>query len=85
MKIERRKFLKLSAATATGAALAGIVRESLAGLSPVRDIKDPLAYYPDKDWEKAYHDQYKSDFSFKFLCAPNAPIIAASWPSSETG
>ena len=70
-KIGRRKFLKLSAATATGAALAGIVRESLAGLSPVRDIKDPLAYYPDKDWEKVYHDQYKADSSFKFLCAPN--------------
>ncbi len=70
-KLERRKFLKLSAATAAGMALPATVRDSLAALSPVVDIKNPLAYYPDKDWEKVYHDQYKSDSSFKFLCAPN--------------
>ncbi|MBI5184126.1 MAG: molybdopterin-dependent oxidoreductase [Nitrospinae bacterium] len=70
-KLERRKFLKLSAAAAAGIILSGIVRDSLAALSPVVDIKNPLAYYPDKDWEKAYHDQYKADLSFKFLCAPN--------------
>lgn len=69
-KMKRRKFLKLSAASAA-AAFSGSVLDSLAALSPVEDIKNPLAYYPDKDWEKAYHNQYKEDFSFKFLCGPN--------------
>lgn len=35
------------------------------------EIDNPLEYYPSKDWEKIYHDQFKHDFTFHFLCAPN--------------
>ena len=34
-------------------------------------IENPLAAYPDRDWEKAYRDLWKYDSTFTFLCAPN--------------
>jgi nitrate reductase alpha subunit len=34
-------------------------------------IENPLAQYPDRDWEKTYRDLFKVDDSFVFLCAPN--------------
>ncbi len=34
-------------------------------------IENPLAAYPNRDWEKTYRDLWKSDSSFTFLCAPN--------------
>jgi nitrate reductase alpha subunit len=34
-------------------------------------IADPLAHYPDRDWEKVYRDLWKYDSTFTFLCAPN--------------
>jgi nitrate reductase alpha subunit len=32
---------------------------------------NPLAVYPDRDWEKAYRDLWQVDSKFTFLCAPN--------------
>jgi nitrate reductase alpha subunit len=66
-KLSRREFLKLSSATAL----------SLAGLSFDRRLLDPinvdnpLAVYPDRDWEKVYRNQYAYDSSFTFVCSPN--------------
>ena len=37
----------------------------------VQAIENPLAVYPNRDWEKAYRELWKSDSSFTFLCAPN--------------
>lgn len=34
-------------------------------------IENPLAAYPNRDWEKSYRDIFKADDSFVFLCAPN--------------
>ena len=34
-------------------------------------IENPLAAYPNRDWEKTYRDMCKSDSTFTFLCAPN--------------
>ncbi|HNH24236.1 MAG TPA: wax ester/triacylglycerol synthase family O-acyltransferase, partial [Accumulibacter sp.] len=34
-------------------------------------IDNPLAQYPNRDWERAYRDLFKPDESFVFLCAPN--------------
>src|SRR5512145_1535618 len=34
-------------------------------------IENPLAVYPNRDWEKTYRDLWKADSSFTFLCAPN--------------
>jgi nitrate reductase alpha subunit len=34
-------------------------------------IDNPLASYPNRDWERAYRNIFKPDSSFVFLCAPN--------------
>jgi nitrate reductase alpha subunit len=43
----------------------------LAALKFVPEIDNPLEFYPDRDWEKIYRDQFKYDYTYHFLCAPN--------------
>lgn len=69
MTVSRRRFLKTTAAIA-GAALATDAL-GLQGLRFVPDIQNPLQFYPNRDWEKIYRDQFRYDSSFTFLCAPN--------------
>ena len=66
-KISRREFLKLSGATALGLAFTEL---DLQLLDPV-DVPNPLAFYPERDWEKVYRDQYRYDTSFTYVCSPN--------------
>lgn len=40
-------------------------------LAPVTRIDNPLEYYPDRDWETVYRDQYAYDRTFTYICAPN--------------
>lgn len=35
------------------------------------EVENPLAAYPNRDWERAYRNIFKPDSSFVFLCAPN--------------
>ncbi len=66
----RRTFLQgLLTATVAGA-------NSVANAAPLRFLKpltieNPLASYPNRDWERAYRNIFKPDSSFVFLCAPN--------------
>ncbi len=69
MKVSRRRFLKATV-TVTGVALAADAL-GLSGFQFVPDIQNPLQFYPDRDWEKIYRDQFRYDSSFPFLCAPN--------------
>lgn len=69
MTVSRRRFLKATAAI-TSAALAADTL-GLQGFKFVPEIKNPLAFYPNRDWEKIYRDQFRYDSSFTFLCAPN--------------
>ena len=70
MAMNRRGFLKLtSAAAAGGAAL--YMESQMAFLQSAPGIDNPLAFYPSRDWEKVYRDQYHYDSSFTFVCAPN--------------
>ncbi len=69
MAVSRRSFLKTTAAI-TGVALATDVL-GLQGFKFVPQIKNPLEFYPNRDWEKIYRDQFRYDSSFTFLCAPN--------------
>ena len=63
----RRAFLKVVlGVTVAGAASGAPIRY----LAPVK-IDNPLAAYPDRDWERAYRNIFAHDYTFTFLCAPN--------------
>jgi len=70
MKMTRREFLKVFGLGSAGFFLAskGL---SLWALEPVNDIENPLAHYPNRDWEKIYRDQYRYDSKFSWVCSPN--------------
>ena len=63
----RREFLKLSGAAVLGAALSD---PKLQLLLPI-NVDNPLATYPDRDWEEVYRNQYNYDSSFTYVCSPN--------------
>lgn len=66
----RRQFLKMSTTAGVGAwiSLKGL---HLWAFEPVDNIENPLAYYPNRDWEKIYRDQYRYDSTFSWVCSPN--------------
>ncbi|MEW6202868.1 MAG: molybdopterin-dependent oxidoreductase [bacterium] len=67
-KMKRRDFLKIYAP----AAAAFVVGEPiLASLKFIPEVDNPLDYYPDRNWEKIYRNQYRYDYTYHFLCAPN--------------
>ena len=66
-KLSRREFLKLSGAAALSAAF---TRLDLRLLEPII-VDNPLAAYPDRNWESVYRDQYRYDSSFTYVCSPN--------------
>ncbi len=67
-KLTRRQFLKVSAAAIAGVAIS---KPLLATLKFIPEVDNPLEFYPDRDWEKIYRNQFKYDYTFHFLCAPN--------------
>ena len=70
MDLTRRSFLEISAAAA-GVAVVGNKALALTTLKPVVSIDNALDVYPDRKWEKVYHDQYRYDRSFTYACSPN--------------
>lgn len=70
IRSNRRTFVKgLAAASAVFSA-----RQAFG--APIRffqpmQIDNPLAYYPNRDWERVYRNLFEPDSSFVFLCAPN--------------
>ncbi len=64
--LSRREFLEAASALGFGAFVQSATRAW--GLDA---IENPLARYPDRGWEDAYRDLWKTDSSFTFLCAPN--------------
>ena len=70
-RMPRREFLKVAAAAGVGFACAP--RTTFAQyryLEAVR-VENPLAGYPDRDWEHLYRDIFRHDETFVFLCCPN--------------
>ena len=84
MFLSRRQFLKVSAGTVAAAAVADKVL-ALTALQPVIEVGNPLGDYPDRSWERVYHDQYRYDSSFTWVCSPmtRMPVVCA--PSFATG
>ena len=67
MDVSRRHFLKMSLATVGGV----LVAPRLLALDFIPEIDNPLDYYPPRDWEKIYRNQFEHDYTYHFLCAPN--------------
>ncbi len=65
----RREFLH--GASVAGGLLAVSNLLSLSLLRPAHAIDNPLAFYPNRDWEKLYRDAYTYDDSYIFMCTPN--------------
>ena len=66
-KITRREFLKLSGVAAVTIYSGQLDFQLLALIN----VDNPLADYPNREWEKVYRDQYRYDSSFTFVCSPN--------------
>lgn len=62
----RRQFLDLVAAAGLGGF--ALSADEAWGLQAP---SNPLAAYPNRDWEKAYRDLFAYDSTFTFTCAPN--------------
>ena len=67
-KMTRREFLKVSLASLAGLSAGAPL---MASLKFIPEIANPLDFYPDRDWEKIYRKQFKVDYTYHFLCAPN--------------
>ena len=67
--VTRREFLEAAGTTVGGLVLAQALPLRL--LQPLATIDNPLGFYPDRNWEKVYRDQYRYDSSFTFVCSPN--------------
>ncbi len=65
-RLTRREFLESVAAGGFGAFVASVT--AAWGLDAV---ENPLARYPDREWERVYRDLWRYDSTFTFLCAPN--------------
>jgi nitrate reductase alpha subunit len=65
----RRSFLQWLGMGAAASAF-GLPAE-LRMLEPVDDDANPLSRSVDRDWETIYHDQYKYDSTFDWVCSPN--------------
>src|SRR3989449_11051929 len=70
MYFTRRQFMKASAGTIVALAIADKAL-ALTALQPVIEVGNPLGEYPDRSWERVYHDQYRYDSSFTYICTPN--------------
>src|SRR5207245_8756080 len=70
MYFTRRQFMKASAGTIAVLAIADKAL-ALTALQPVIEVGNPLGEDPDRSWERVYHDQYRYDSSFTYVCTPN--------------
>jgi len=68
--ISRRRFLQMAAGAGFAAATPRKLFAQYRYLEPVR-VDNPLAGYPDRDWERLYRDIFHHDKTFVFLCCPN--------------
>lgn len=64
--LTRREFLQ-----AIGAAGFASFAASASRAWGLEAVTNPLAFYPDRGWERVYRDLWKYDSKFTFLCAPN--------------
>jgi nitrate reductase / nitrite oxidoreductase, alpha subunit len=68
--LDRRSFLRGAGA---GVALLTATKGFALPLKYFKpmQIDNPLAFYPNRDWESVYRNIFKTDSHYTFLCAPN--------------
>ena len=69
VEMTRRNFLRW-VGVGTGGTLLGM-GVSCRLLQPVAEEANPLSRSVERDWEKIYHDQYRYDSTFDWVCSPN--------------
>ncbi|MBW7874609.1 MAG: molybdopterin-dependent oxidoreductase [Candidatus Cloacimonetes bacterium] len=69
-EINRRSFIKGAAVTTALGIGSKVMSAPLKYFKPMT-IDNPLAQYPDREWESVYRNIFKPDSHFHFLCAPN--------------
>lgn len=67
--LSRRDFIQRSGLIGAGVAAAQML--PLRFLQAQEAIPNPLAHYPNRDWERIYRNQYAYDSTFSWVCAPN--------------
>ena len=67
--INRRDFLRWVGVSAGSGVLTGGISCRL--LEPIEGEDNPLSRSVSRDWEKIYHDQYRYDRTFDWVCSPN--------------
>src|SRR3989344_841405 len=65
----RRDFIQRS--SLIGASVYAAQMLPLRFLQAQQGQENPLAFYPNRDWEKIYRNQYAYDSAFSWVCAPN--------------
>ena len=70
-KSSRRAFIKRSGLAGAGIAAAQMLPLRFLQAQPSGDNSNPLGFYPNREWEKLYRNQYAYDRSFSWVCAPN--------------
>lgn len=70
MQISRRDFVKAAGASGVYVSFFGGFWKART-LRPTEEIENPLAHYPERNWERIYRDQYRYDSSFTYICSPN--------------
>src|SRR5262245_28330426 len=69
--LSRRDFLKRSRLVGAGITGAQMLPLRFLQAQTGPEIANPLAAYPNRDWEKLYRNQYAYDRAFSWVCAPN--------------
>jgi nitrate reductase alpha subunit len=68
-ELSRRDFIKRTSIAGAGAYAVSSLPLKFLQAKP--GIENPLAFYPNRNWEEIYRDQYRYDSSFYWICAPN--------------
>jgi len=69
--LSRRDFLRSALLVGGGAAAATGLGLDLWAFDVADEFANPLAAYPNREWEKIYRDQYRYDSAFSWVCSPN--------------
>src|SRR5689334_20057039 len=69
--LSRRDFIQRSGLAGAGIAAVQLLPLRFLQAQTIPEGGNPLASYPNREWEKLYRNQYAYDKAFSWVCAPN--------------